>query len=272
MPDTSQPRKFTQLQLLMECVQRELTYLPLAASTLLVMLAPGWDPTWMMAPALFVAGGANFIHDLLMGQGVREALDARMKRKEEAARESEINQLKDALPEGDAKAVLAVRALEKALMDKIRDNERTLELTGTFSHAYVDMVKSVANSAISALRRKRGLLETAAQLHELKADDDANSLCEQIPALDERISQARETLQEALTQLTLMESEQDSVQLSSLGGQLCERLKLAERIAHDVSTAMTESDSTQRDSTESTRQVEPEDEGSGRTRGRKKTR
>jgi hypothetical protein len=147
------------------------------------------------------------------------------------------------------------------------------------------MVKSVANSAITALRRKRSLLETAEKLHSLKADEDANTLCEQIPALDNRIDQARETLQEALTQLTLMESEQDSGQLSHLGGVLCERLKVAEQIARDVSSAhmqdvadMRQSDTEQRARTAvpESRLIEeretPDQPNRDRSRDRKKTR
>ena len=237
MSDATRIYKPTRWQLLLECIQRELTYIPLAAAALLVMAAPAWEPTWLLAPLLFSAGGAHFIYDFLMGEEVRDALQARMKKKDEERREEEIGQLRSKLPEGDAAAVLAIRALEKALMDKIRDNQKSLELSGTFSHAYADMVRSVADSAIGALRRKRSLLDTAAQLSELKADEDANTLCEQIPELDNRIDQARETLQEALTQLTLMESEQDTAQISNLGGALSERLKVAARIAHEVSAA-----------------------------------
>lgn len=237
MPDPTRLYKPTRWQLFLECVQRELTYIPLSVAALMVLCAPTWEPTWLVAPLLFTAGGAHFIYDFLMGEEVRDALQARMTRKDEERRESEIGQLRESLPEGDAKAVLAVRALERALMEKIKENQKSLELSGTFSHAYVDMVRSVADSAIAALRRKRSLLETAAKLHELKADDDANTLCEQIPELDNRIDQARETLQEALTQLTLMESEQDSGAISSLGGALCERLKVAAQIAHEVSVA-----------------------------------
>ena len=237
----ARPYKTSRLQLFLECIQRELTYIPLAVSTLLVIAAPDWGPTWLLAPGLFIGGGAHFIYDFLMGQDVRDALMSRMERHEEAARDAEIGALRQAVPEGDARAIVAIRALEKALMDKIKDNTKALELTGTFSHAYAEMVRSVANSAIGALRRKRGLMETAAKLSELKADDEANRLCEQIPALDDRVDQARGTLQEALTQLTLMESEQDAVQLSSLGGALCERLKVAEQIARDMSAAQAES-------------------------------
>lgn len=237
MPDASHPYKPTRWQLFLECVQRELTYLPLSAAALLVTLAPHWEGTWLLAPLMVVGGGAHFIYDFLMGEEVREALQARMARHEEQAREQEIGELKSALPEGDARAIVAVRALEKALNDKIKENAKALELTGTFSHTYADMVKSVANSAIAALRRKRSLLETAEKLHELKADDDAQTLCAQIPELDNRIDQARETLQEALTQLTLMESEQDAAQVSTISSALCERLKVAEEIARDMAAA-----------------------------------
>lgn len=240
MADPSRPIKTTRLQLLLECVQRELTYIPLAASALLVMAAPDWAPTWMLAPGLFIGGGTNFIYDLLMGKDVREALASRVEKREEAERDAQVHELKGSVPEGDAKAILAIRALEKATMDKIKGNAKALELTGTFSHVYVEMVRSVADSAISALRRKRSLLETASKLHELKAEEEANTLCEQIPALDDRVDQARGTLQEALTQLTLMESEHDSGQLTSLSGALTERLKMAEEIARDVSAANAE--------------------------------
>lgn len=267
MSDVSRLQKTSRLQLFAECIQRELTYIPLSISALLVMAVPDWGPTWMLAPGLFIAGGAHFIYDFLMGQDVREALASRLEKREEAARDAEIGELRQAVPEGDAKAILAIRALEKALMDKIRDNTKALELTGTFSHAYVDMVRSVANSAIAALRRKRGLLDTAAKLSELKAEDEANALCEQIPALDDRVDQARGTLQEALTQLTLMESEQDSGQLSHLGSALTERLKVAERMARDVSAAHAEALGVGSPAAE----VEPP-EARDRSRGKEKTR
>lgn len=268
MADVSKPHKTTRLQLFAECIQRELTYIPLSVSALLVMAVPDWGPTWLLAPGLFIAGGAHFIYDFLMGQDVRDALASRLEKREEAARDAEIGELRQAVPEGDAKAILAIRALEKALMDKIKDNTKALELTGTFSHAYVDMVRSVANSAIAALRRKRSLLDTAHKLSELKAEEEANALCEQIPALDDRVDQARGTLQEALTQLTLMESEQDTGQLSHLGSALTERLKMAEQLARDISAAQSEVLGVRSPLAEALAPTETRD----RTRGKEKTR
>jgi hypothetical protein len=112
MVDPSRPYKPTRFQLFLECAQREMTYLPLAASALLVGVLPEWAPTWVLAPLLFTGGGAHFIYDFLMGEDVRNALAARMERREEAARDTEIGELKQSLPEGDAKAVLAARARE----------------------------------------------------------------------------------------------------------------------------------------------------------------
>jgi len=77
-------------QLALECAQRELTYLPIAASCMLVYFLPAWPPTWVIAPVLFTAGGAHFIYDLLMGQEVRASLAARQERTAESARDAEL--------------------------------------------------------------------------------------------------------------------------------------------------------------------------------------
>jgi hypothetical protein len=225
-------------QLALECAQRELTYLPIAASCMLVWALPAWPPTWVIAPVLFTAGGAHFIYDLVMGQEVRASLAARQERKAEGARDAALAELAARLSPEDQGVLSAVRALEKSLLDKFREHQRTLELTGTFVHTYADMARSVAASAADMLRKKSELARTARELEKLDAAEEARALAEKLPLLDARVAQARETLQEALAKVTLMETEQDQAAVSGLSESLKDRLELASQIARDVQEAM----------------------------------
>lgn len=224
----------SRMQLVLECAQRERSCVPAAAGITLALVAPAAAFTWVLAPLLVLSGAASFAYDLFGNEEFHAALAARLRAQQEALQDLAVMKLTEHMPEGDQRAAAAVRRLEKSVLEKIPVHQKALELTGTFSHTYVDMVRSVAGAAMAALRRKGALLETAAKLAELKADEEAGRLCEQIPALDDRIEQARATLDEVLTQLMLLGTETDVAQLAHLADALCARLKVADQAARDA--------------------------------------
>lgn len=248
--------------LLRACVRRKRSSVPVAAGLALALIAPGAGVTWMLAPLLMLGGAASFVYDLTANRALRDQVARDLADRAAALEDDGLVALGDGMPDGDLHAIVAVRQLEKAVLEKVHGSQRVIELTGTFSHTVVAMVRSVSSSATSALRRKRALLETAAKLGEA-ADDEAERLCGQIPALDDRIEQARAVLDEVLTQLLVIESEQDVAQLAALAEALCARLRVAEEAARDAGAAG--------DAVRSPR-VEPLPEAARATRDRKKKR
>lgn len=230
----SSSRPFSKWRLLLECVQRELTYLPLAGSFLLAWLLPDWGPTWFVAPTLFTAGGAHFFYDFLIGPEVRCQLTERELKREEKLRMLEDIKIMKGLGERDQESLVAVRALEKTLLEKVKENRSALELSGTFAHTYEAMVVSLADTAVSALKKKLMLATTARELRGHKAVKEARDLEEKLPLLDERVAQVRATLKEALTQVALMDDEHNQIEFASLKSTLEDRLRLAGDILTDL--------------------------------------
>ncbi|MBI4863066.1 MAG: hypothetical protein HY815_22795 [Candidatus Riflebacteria bacterium] len=235
MPSARQPPFW---QLLLESIQRELTYVPLAASFALAWFCPNWDPTWIAAPALFVAGGAHFFYDMLMGQEVRRALIARQERNAEEERDEARARLKEKLSDPDREALEAIQALERAAVAKIVEHQDTLELTGTFAHTYQAMVRSVVDAGVDSLAAKAELASTADRLRELNADGEARALMAKLPELDRRVNEARTVLKDALAKLTLLGIDQSQTSLESLTGGLRHQLALAGEIARTVGESL----------------------------------
>ncbi len=220
--------------LFLECLQQELTYLPLTASFLGLYLYADSPAAWVAAPALFVAGASNFIYNFFMGKAVREKLEKRIRDRHEKQRGVHLDELRQHLSDRDTTALDAILTLEKALAKKIDANRDALEMTGTFATTYHSLTATLAEAGLDALRRKSLLESTVAELRNMGAGKEARAIAMKLDVLDERVEQVRQQLTDALAQIAVMDGGTGERTLQSLSRSLEDRLSFAAEIAEDA--------------------------------------